>query len=167
MKGWFCHPMCCNWHDLQEAVQTNIPIFPRNFEIEINCNEFKTYIICCHFFLFATLRFTYPHLDFVLLSFKKTNLSTLVDPVDITEKPQHQTFFLSLPQICSLQEFPLESTNFDYSSSEYRVTAIILDIANYRLFRPIRNVSAEKSNHYMKIKFLNEAVNAINLPALL
>ena len=67
-----------------------------------------------------------------------------------------------------LQELPLESTNFDYSSAEYRVTAIILDIANYRLFRPVRSdVPAEKPKHFMKIKFFNKAVDAINLPALL
>ena len=62
----------------------------------------------------------------------------------------------------------LESTNFDCSSAEYRVTAFILDIANYRLFRLMRSdVPVEKSKHFMKIKFLNKAVDAINLSALL
>ena len=68
----------------------------------------------------------------------------------------------------TLQKLALESTNFDYSSAEYRIIAIILDIANYRLFRPVRSdVPAEKPKHFMKIKFLNKAVDAINLPALL
>ena len=54
------------------------------------------------------------------------------------------------------------------SSAEYRVIAIILDIANFRLFRPVRSdVPAETPKHFMKIKFLNKAVDAINLPALL
>ena len=45
---------------------------------------------------------------------------------------------------------------------------MILDIANYRLFRPVRSdVPAEKPKNFMKIKFLNKAVDAINLPALL
>ena len=57
---------------------------------------------------------------------------------------------------------------FDYSSAEYRVIAIILDIANFRLFRAVRSdVPAENPKHFMKIKFLNKAVDAINLPALL
>ena len=57
---------------------------------------------------------------------------------------------------------------FDYSSAEYRVIAIILDIANFRLFRPVRSdVPAEKPKHIMKIKFFNKVVDAINLPALL
>ena len=77
-------------------------------------------------------------------------------------------FSISFPQLRSLQKLALESTNFDYSSAEYRVIAIILDIANYRLFRPVRSdVPAEKPKHFMKIKFLNKAVDAINLPALL
>ena len=101
-------------------------------------------------------------------------MSTLVDLVDMTEKPDgvHKVntklFSISFPQPRGLQELALESTKFDYSFAEYRVTAIILDIANYRLFRPVRSdVAAEKPKHFMKIKFLNKAVDAINLPALL
>ena len=97
-----------------------------------------------------------------------TTMSTLVDLVDMIEKPEGvhkintKMFSISFPQLRCLQELALESTNFDYSSAEYRITAIILDIANYRLFRPVRSdVSAEKPKHSMKIKFLNKAVNAI------
>ena len=100
--------------------------------------------------------------------------STLVDLVDMIEKPEGvhnintKLFSISFPQLRSLQKLALESTNFDYSSAEYRVIAIILDIANYRLFRPVRSdVPAEKPKHFMKIKFLNKAVDAINLPPLL
>ena len=77
-------------------------------------------------------------------------------------------FSISFPQVCGLQELALESTNFDYSSAEYKVTAIILGNANYRPFRPVRSdVPAENPKHFMKIKFLNKAVDAINLPVLL
>ena len=77
-------------------------------------------------------------------------------------------FSISFPQLHCLHELALESTNFDYSSAEYRVIAIILDNANFRLFRHVRSdVPAEKPKHFMKIKFLNKAVDAINLPALL
>ena len=49
----------------------------------------------------------------------------------------------------------LETKNFDYSSAEYREIAIILDIANFRLLRPVRSdVPAEKPKHFMKTKFL-------------
>ena len=101
-------------------------------------------------------------------------MSTLVDLVDITEKPEGvhkintKLFSISFPQLRCLQEIALESTNFDCSSAEYRVTAIILDIANYRLFRHVRSdVPAEEPKHFMKIEFMNKVVHAINLPALL
>ena len=101
-------------------------------------------------------------------------MSTLVDLVDMIEKPEgvhkinNKLFSISFPQLRCLQELAPESTNFDYSSAEYRVIAIILDIADFRLFRPVRSdVPAENPKHFIKIKFLNKAVNAINLPALL
>ena len=101
-------------------------------------------------------------------------MSTLVDLVDMIEKPEGvhkintKLFSISFPQLRCLQELALESTNFDYSSAEYRVIAIILDIANFRLFRSVRSdVPAENPKHFIKIKFLNKAVDAINLPALL
>ena len=97
-------------------------------------------------------------------------MNTLLDLVDMTEKPQGvhdintRLFTISFPQFRSLQELALQSTNIDYSSAEYRVTVIILDIASYRLFRPVRSdVPAEKPKNFMKIKFLNKAVDAINL----
>ena len=71
-------------------------------------------------------------------------MSTLVDLVDMIEKPEGvhkintKLFSILFPQLRGLQELALESTNFDNSCAEYRVTAIILDIANYRLFRPVR-----------------------------
>ena len=101
-------------------------------------------------------------------------MNTLVDLADMIEKPEGvhkintKLFSISFPQLRGLQELALESTNFDYSYAEYRVTAIILDIANYRLFRPVRiDVPAEKAKNFIKIKCLNKAVDAINLPALL
>ena len=101
-------------------------------------------------------------------------MSTFVDLVDMIEKPEGvhkintKLFSISFPQLRCLQELALESKNFDYSSAEYRVTAIILDIANFRLFRPARSdVPAENPKHFIKIIFFNKAVDAINLPALL
>ena len=101
-------------------------------------------------------------------------MSTLVDLVDMIEKPEGvhkintKLFSISFSQLRCLQELAVESTNFDYSSVEYRVTAIILDIASYRFFRPVgSDVPAEKPKYFMKIKFLNKAVDAINTPALL
>ena len=57
-------------------------------------------------------------------------MSTLVDLVDMIEKPEGihkintKLFSISSPQLRHLQELALESTNFHYSSAEYRLTAI-------------------------------------------
>ena len=103
------------------------------------------------------------------------SMSTLVDLVDMIKKHagvqniNTKLFSISFPQLRALQELALESTNFDsvdYSSAEYRVIAIILDIANYRLFRPVRSdVPAEKPKNFMKITFLNKAVDTIKSQA--
>ena len=55
-----------------------------------------------------------------------------------------------------------------FSSAEYRATAIILDIAQHRLFRPVRSdVPVEKPKYFVKIEYLHKGINAINFPGLL
>ena len=49
----------------------------------------------------------------------------------------------------------------------YKVTAIILDIANYRLLKPVRSdVPVDPPKYFRKIKFMNKAADNIILPAL-
>ena len=92
----------------------------------------------------------------------------MIEKPEGVHKINTKLFSISFPQFRCLQELALESTNFDYSSAEYRVISIILDIANFRLFRPVRSdAPAENPKHFMKIIFLNKALDAINLPALL
>ena len=77
-------------------------------------------------------------------------LITLIDMIDQPEsvhKIKTHLFSMSLPQFSSLQEIALESTNTDFSSAEYRVTSIILDISHYRLFKPVKSdIPAENPN---------------------
>ena len=98
-------------------------------------------------------------------------LITLVDMIDQPEgvhKIKTHLFSISFLQLSSLQEIALEYTNTDFSSAEYRVTSIILDISHYRLFKPVKNdVPSEKPKHVMKIKFSHKRIDAINLPQLL
>ena len=99
---------------------------------------------------------------------------TLVDIVDMIDQPEgvhhikRKLFSMSIPEISHLQQLALESTNHDFSSAEYRATAIILDIAQHRLFRSVRSdVPVEKPKYFMKIEYLHKAIDAINLPGLL
>ena len=74
-----------------------------------------------------------------------SSIDTLVNLIDSIDQPQgvHKIkttlFSVSLPKLRELQSLALESTNYDYESAEYRVTAIILDTSQYRLFRPVRS----------------------------
>ena len=77
-------------------------------------------------------------------------------------------FSVSFPQLRVLQELGLKSDNYDFSSADYRVVAIILDIANNRLFKPVRSdVPTDSPKNIMKIKFMNKTTDAVNLPAIL
>ena len=58
-------------------------------------------------------------------------MDTLVNLIDSIDQPQgvHKIkatlFSISLPKLRELQSLALESTNYDYESAEYRVTAIV------------------------------------------
>ena len=71
-------------------------------------------------------------------------------------------------EIGHLEQLALGSTNHDFSSDEYRATAIMLEIAQHRLFRPVRSdVPVEKPKYFTKIEYLHKGIDAINLPGLL
>ena len=55
-------------------------------------------------------------------------------------------------------------------TAEYSVTAIILDTAQYRLFRPVRSdllLSTDAEIHFIKLDFINKGNDAVNLPSFL
>ena len=78
-------------------------------------------------------------------------------------------FSISLPKLRELQSLALESTNYDYESAEYGVTAIISDTAQYRLFRPVRSdiLSTDAKTHFIKLDFINKGIDAVHLPSIL
>ena len=97
---------------------------------------------------------------------------TFISLIDSIDQPQgvHKLkttlFFISLSKLRELQSLALESTNYDYESAEYRVTVIILDTAQYRLFRPVRSdlLSTDAKTHFIKLDFINKGIDAVNLP---
>ena len=60
-----------------------------------------------------------------------SSIDTFINLIDSTDQPQRvhkiktTLFSISLPELRELQSLALESTNYDYESAEYRVTAII------------------------------------------
>ena len=99
-----------------------------------------------------------------------------LDEIFLTEECQisfiHLFIFvgiISLPKLPELQSLAQESTNYDYESAEYRVTAIILDTAQYKLFRPVHSdlLSTDAKTHFIKLDFINKGIDAVNLPSIL
>ena len=102
-------------------------------------------------------------------------MDTFINLIDSIDQPQgvHKIkttlFSISLPKLRELQSLALESTNYDYESAEYRVTTIILDTAQYRLFRSVRSdlLSTDAKTHFNKFDFTNKGIDAVNLPSIL
>ena len=104
-----------------------------------------------------------------------SSIDIFINLIDSIDQPQgvHRIkktlFSISLPKLRELQSLALESTNYDYESAEYRVTAIILDTVQYRLFRPVRSglLSTDAKPHFIKLDFINKGIDAVNLPSIL
>ena len=74
-------------------------------------------------------------------------LDSSIDQLQGVHKIKTTLFSISLPKLCELQSLAPEFTNCDYESAEYRVTAIILDTTQYRLFRPVRSYLVQMPRH--------------------
>ena len=104
-----------------------------------------------------------------------SSIDTFINLIDSIDQPQgvHKIkttlFSISLPKLHQLQSLALESTTYDYESAEYRVTAIILGTAQYRLFRPVCSdlLSTDAKTHFIKLDFINKDIDAVNLPSIL
>ena len=107
-----------------------------------------------------------PQLDSSIDIF--VNLIDSIDQPQGVHKIKTTLFSISLPKLRELQSLAQESTNYDYESSEYRVTAIILDTAQCRLFRPVRSdiLSTDAKTHFIKLNFINKGIDALNLPSI-
>ena len=81
-----------------------------------------------------------------------------------------RTKLYSIPLVSmnKLRDKCLNSTNFDKSSNEYGLNSIILDIANCRMFLPVKsdfsNVSTDK---FLKLKFANKGIDTLNIGNIL
>ena len=97
------------------------------------------------------------------------NLIDSIDQLQGVHKIKTTLFSIFLPKLRELQSLAQESTNYDYKSAEYRVTAIILDTAQYRLFRPVRSdlLSTDAKTHFIKLDFINQGIDAVNLQSIL
>ena len=103
-----------------------------------------------------------------------SSIDTYVNLIDSIDQPQsvHKIkttlFSISLPKLGELQSLTQESTNYDYGSAEYRVTVIILDMAQYRLFRPVcSDLGTGDKTHFIRLNFINKDIDAVDLLSFL
>ena len=101
------------------------------------------------------------------------SIDTYVNLIDSIDQPQsfHKIkttlFSISLPKLGALQSLTQESTNYDYESAKYRVTAIILDMAQYR-FRPVcSDLSTGDKTLFIRLNFINKDIDAVDLLSIL
>ena len=97
------------------------------------------------------------------------NLIDSIDQPQGVHKIKTMLFSISLSKLRELQSFAQESTKYDYESADYRVTAIILDTTQHRLFRPVRSdlLSTDAKTHFIKLNFINKGIDAVNLQSIL
>ena len=95
-----------------------------------------------------------PQLDLSIDTF--INLIDSIDQPQGVHKIKTTLFSISLPKLRELESLAPESENI--------VTAIILDTAQYRLFRPVHShlLSTDAKTH-----FINKIIDAVNLPSIL
>ena len=104
-----------------------------------------------------------------------SSIDTYVNLIDSIDQPQgvHKIkttlFSISLSTLPELQSLAQESTNYDYEYAEYRVTAIILDTAQDRLFRPVRSdlLSTDAKTHFLQLNFTIKGIDAVSLLSIL
>ena len=91
-----------------------------------------------------------------------------MDQPQSVHKIKTTLFYISLPKLGELQSLTQESTNYDYESAEYRVTVIILDMAQYRLLRPVcSDLGTSDKTHFIRLNFINKDINAVDLLSVL
>ena len=68
----------------------------------------------------------------------------------------------------SLYKSCLDTSVTDPNSIMYRLTAVVMDIANHRLFKPVTFKKEEKEKRsFLKLLFANKGLDAINLSNIL
>ena len=76
-------------------------------------------------------------------------------------------FSLSLSSLHCLHNDSVNRYIENIYSKEYRLNNIILDIGHHRLYKPVKSISTEEKRSFLKVKFANKGLDAINLSNIL
>jgi hypothetical protein len=71
--------------------------------------------------------------------------------------------------VCTLFEQAKASPYLNFSTPEYRLNSMIMDVAHHRLFKPpqINDNNPETCRQFHKLKFSNKGIDAVNLSNIL
>ena len=63
----------------------------------------------------------------------------------------------------------MDTKTYVQNSSEYKLVAIILDAAKFRLYKPVQTVSAEviPTRDFLKLDFRNKGLDTVNISNIL
>ena len=77
-------------------------------------------------------------------------------------------YAIPLTKLRVLYESCIQTTHFDSNSPEYKLDAIIMDISNHRLFKPVQETSVEEHpRSFLTMKFANKGLDAVRLSNIL
>ena len=76
-------------------------------------------------------------------------------------------FSIPLTKLRRLMEYCLDLLCTDPYSTKYKLVAIITDVGQYRLYRPVRTGEQVSTRSFLKINFTNKGIDAINLGNIL
>ena len=102
-----------------------------------------------------------------------SSIDTFVNLIDSIDLPQgvHKIkttlFSIPFPKLRELQSFAQEPQTM--TMNLLSIEQIILDTAQYRLFRPVRSdlQSTDAKTHFIKHDFINKGIDAVNLLSIL
>ena len=99
-------------------------------------------------------------------------LMSLLPYVNKPLGPHHiRTKLYSVPLrvLYTLFEQAKDSPYLDFSTPEYRLNSMIMDVAHHRLFKPpqINDNNTETCRQFLKLKFSNKGIDAVNLSNIL
>lgn len=77
-------------------------------------------------------------------------------------------YSVPLKKLNNLLEKVKEKPLFDFSTPEYRLGSMIMDIAYHRLFKPTQTENtAHAPRHFFKLQYANKGIDAVNISNIL
>ena len=76
---------------------------------------------------------------------------------------------LPVTKLRSLQKEVVDTKTYVQHSPEYKLVAIILDVAKFKLYKPVQTVSPKETptRDFLKLDFRNKSLDAVNISNIL